>query len=81
MKMQNIQCVISVLTGSYAIANISEVLSVIILILSILNILWSMIYGIYRHVKNKEYDKIDDEINDAKSKLETLNNSKNKEED
>lgn len=70
MKQELIQSSISVGTGTYALFNIQDVLSTIILVLSIINILWTMGYGIYKHVKNKEFDKIDDEIENAINKID-----------
>ena len=73
MKQELIQTSISVCTGTYAVFNIQDVLSIVILVLSILNILWNLGYKIYKHVKNKELDKIDDEFKKA---IEELNDRK-----
>lgn len=73
MKIQEtVTNVTSVFTGLYAVANIQEILSVVILILSILNILWNMGYRIYTHIKNKRYEKISQEIETAKDELSGL---------
>lgn len=76
MKYQTISSATSIVTGSYAIANIQDTLSVIILILSIANILWNMAYRIYNHVKNKRYEKISEEIQEAKDQLNDLKEDK-----
>lgn len=81
MKVENIQCLLSVFTGGFALVDITNVLSIIILILSIANILWTMIYSIYKHVKSKDYDKIDDDIQNGINQIENLNNSNNKKEE
>lgn len=65
----------SVGTGIYALATITNILSVIILILSILNILWGMGYKIYQHFKNKKFQEISNELEEAKNELEELKNN------
>lgn len=70
--------VVSVFTGTYALANIQDVLSIIILILSIGNILYNLGYRIYNRIKSKEFDKIDDDIDNS---IDELNDLKKKESD
>lgn len=70
---------VSILTGGYALANLEQTLSIIILVLSIINIIWNLGCKIYTHIKNKQYDKIDDDISDAIGDFNELND-KNKEE-
>lgn len=53
-------------------ANIYTILSVVVLILSAINIIYGLSYTIYKRIKNKEYDKIDDDMNDAIEKLNDL---------
>lgn len=60
----------SIVTGAVAIANIHEILSIIILVLSIANILINMIVRIYHKIKNKNYDEIPNEINTTIEQLE-----------
>lgn len=72
MKYETISNATSIVTGGYALANIQETLSVIILVLSIINVLWNMSYRIYTHVKNKRYEKISQEIENAKEELNNL---------
>ena len=45
MKYETISNATSIVTGGYALANIQETLSVIILVLSIINVLWNMSYS------------------------------------
>lgn len=71
-KFENISTALSVGTGTYAIANINDILSVIILILSIINILWNMGCRIYKHIKEKRYEAISQEIENAKEELNDL---------
>ena len=65
---------ISVLTGGYAIANIEHILSIIILILSILNILYNIISRIIKRIKNKQYDEIPNEIEMGINQIQELEN-------
>lgn len=62
----------SVITGAYAIAHIQEILSIIILVISIANILINGIINIYSHFKNKDYKKIPNEIDNTIEQLEKL---------
>lgn len=62
----------SVLTGMFALYNIQDILSIIILVLSIANIIFNMIMRIYHHIKNKEYDEIPNEIDKTTKQLEKI---------
>lgn len=68
----------SIVTGAVAIANIHEILSIIILVLSIANILINMIIRIYHKIKNKKYDEIP---NDIDTTIEQLKKLEKKEDD
>ena len=46
-------------------ATIQSVLGIILLILSVISAIYKMIYGIYTHIKNKEYNKINEELNNT----------------
>ena len=67
----------SVVTASYSIANLKETLSIIILVLSILNILVNMLIRTIKHIKNKQYEKVTAEINTAKHELQEIENNLN----
>lgn len=71
-KVENFSMALSVGTGTYAIANIQDILSIIILVLSIINILWTMCFRIYTHIKEKRYEQISQEIENAKEELNNL---------
>lgn len=73
MKYETISNVSSLVMSGYAIANIKEILGVVILVLSILNILFNAGMRIYNHIKNKRYEEISKEIEKTK---EDLNNIK-----
>lgn len=72
MKKDIISDSISVLTGGFAIANIEEILSIIILVISLLNILINLCVRIYNNIKNKKYGEISKDIEDAEDKLRYL---------
>lgn len=74
MKYEYISDGTSVIFGAFALSNIYEILSIIILILSILNILVNASIRIYHHLKNKEYKDISYEIDDVKNQLENIKN-------
>lgn len=69
---------LSVVTGTYALANIKEILGIIILVLSIANILWNLGCSIVNRIKKKEYDKIDDDFEDSIEKLTDLKEEEKK---
>lgn len=70
---------LSVITASWGISNIQDILGIIVLILSIMNILWNMIYKIYNNIKSKNYTEIDDNIKNAIDEINDINlNSKEK---
>lgn len=72
MNKERLSNCISVLTGSFALANIYDVLSIIVLILSISNILFNASVKIYNHFKEKNIKKVVDDVNEAKEELEKL---------
>lgn len=72
MKYDEISNGISIFTGTIALANIQEILSIIILVLSILNILINMGIKIYGKIKNKKYDEISKDITKAIDDLKEL---------
>ena len=55
--------------ATYGIANIQQILGVIVLILSILSFLVKIGYSIYQHFKNAKYDEISKELDKAKEEL------------
>lgn len=69
----------SVVTGSIAMIDIQNILSITILILSILNILINMAVRIYNHIKNKKYEEISNDVNKTIDDLNNLKNKNNKE--
>lgn len=76
MDKEKISSAISVLTGGFALANIYDVLSIIVLILSISNILFNASVKIYKHIKEKNIKAVGETINEAKDELEKLENNK-----
>ena len=65
---------VSVATGGYAICNIQDILSVAILILSIINILWTLCVRVISLVKDKKYSDIGKELTNSANELENLKN-------
>lgn len=80
MKYDEISNGISIFTGTIALANIQEILSIIILVLSILNILINMGIKIYGKIKSKKYDEISKDITKAIDDLKELEKEGKKDE-
>lgn len=59
-------------SASYGLANIQTVLGIVLLILSIISIIFKCVLSIYTHVKNKEIEKITDDLDAAASELGKL---------
>lgn len=57
-----------------SLADIQQVLSIIILVLDVVWILSKLGIKIYQRVKNKDYESIADDIKDSKDELEDLSN-------
>lgn len=67
-------------SASYGLANIQTVLGIVLLILSIISIIFKCVLSIYTHVKNKEIEKITEDLDAAAydlGKLKELENKKN----
>ena len=79
INKDNVSTGLSILTGSFALANIYEILSIIILIISIVNILFNMSFKIYDKIKNKKYEEISADINEATDNLKKLEKKEGKE--
>ena len=78
MKKDNISSGVSIFTASFALVNIEQILSIIILILSILNILINMGIKIYIRIKNKQIEKIPNDIKEASDEIEKLKEKEGK---
>lgn len=72
MKKDNISSGVSIFTASFALTNIEQILSIIILIISILNILINMGIKIYLRIKNKQIEEIPNDIKQASEEIENL---------
>ena len=57
-------------TGAWGLSNIHEILGIICLILSILSFLAKIGYSIYVKIKDKKYDEISQELENAKTELQ-----------
>ena len=71
-KKEYISDALSVVTGAIALENIEEILSIIILIVSIANIVFNMVFRIYNHIKNKDVEGIKQDIEDTESALKEI---------
>ena len=61
---------INFLGVGFAFTDVNNIINLILLIVSILAIVIRAAFEIRDHIKKKEYDKIDDTINDAVSDIE-----------
>ena len=62
-----------------AVQDIYNWLGILLLVINIFSILFRGGLEIYRHIKNKDYDKIDDELDNITSKIEEQIDSNRKE--
>lgn len=74
--MKNVSDITSYVTCAYGLANVKEVLGIIILILSIANILFNMAIRIYSHIKNKKYKEVSNDLQDAIDAIKDLEDKK-----
>ena len=76
LKMKKVSDMIdyglSTVSLTWALNDIEHYLSIILLILSLINLLYKFVRDIYIHIKNKEFDKIDDVIKDTIEELEQM---------
>ena len=79
MKKDNVSSGVSIFTASFALTNIEQILSIIILVISILNILINMGIKIYLRIKNKQIQEIPNDLKQVSEELENLK-EKNKNE-
>lgn len=68
---------LSVLSIAWSAENIDTILGIILMVLSIVNILWTTGYKIYNHIKEKNYGKVSEEIQDAIDKIKDIKEDKN----
>ena len=54
------------------VSDIENILNIVLLCVSIFAILWRAGYTIYTHIKQKNFDKIGDEIDKVKDEIENL---------
>lgn len=74
--MKNVSDITSYVTCAYGLANVKEVLGIIILVLSIANILFNMSIRIYNHIKNKKYKEVSNDLQDAIDAIKDLEDKK-----
>lgn len=76
-SLQIIDYTVDAGSASYGLANIQTVLGIILLVLSIISILFKCGLSIYNHIKNKELDKITEDLDAAAAELEKLKELEN----
>ena len=72
---------LSLMSLMWSTENINSILGIILMILSIINILYTTFRNIYNGIKNKNYDKVSEEITDAIEKIEDIKEEVNKDVD
>lgn len=68
---------LSVLGCMWSAENIDNVLGIILMILSIINILWSTCYKLYDTIKTKKYSDVSKILDDAEEKIKEIEDNKN----
>ena len=76
-SIQAIDYSVDVTSGAYGLANIQTILGIILLVLSICSILYKMGLSIYIHIKNKKYEEIAKDIDNAIDEIEKLKDGDN----
>ena len=71
-RQDAITTILSATGITYSIQDVKEVISIILLVLSIVNILWVLGSRIYKKIKNKDYESIPEDVDDAIDKLNNL---------
>lgn len=72
---------LSLMSLMWSTENINSILGIILMVLSIINILYTAIRNIYNAIKNKNYDKVSEEITDTIEKIENVKEEINKDVD
>lgn len=68
---------LSILGCMWSAENIDNVLGIILMILSIINILWSTCYKLYDTIKTKKYSDVSKILDDAEEKIKEIEDNKN----
>ena len=72
-KQEITSSILGTLGITLSVQDLTQIVNLILLILSVINILWILFIRIKEHIKNKNYDEIPNDINNA---IEDLNNIK-----
>lgn len=75
IKLKSLDYGLDAIGLTYSIANIKEILGIIILVLSILSALYKLGVTIYTKIKTKKFNEISKEIENAKEELEEIKNN------
>lgn len=68
---------LSILGCMWSAENIDNVLGIILMVLSIINILWSTGYKLYNAIKSKKYSDVSKIIDDAEEQIKNIKEDKN----
>ena len=68
---------LSILGCMWSTENIDSVLGIILMVLSIINILWTTCYKIYDAIKTKKYSDVSKILDDAEEKIKEIEDKKN----
>ena len=76
MKEQKIQEITSSVLGTLGVTvsvqDLTQVINLIILILSLVNILWVLGSKVYQRIKNKDYENVPQDVNEAIEDIKKL---------
>lgn len=64
--------VLGALGITLSVQDLTQIVNLVLLILSVINILWVLASKVYTHVKKKQYEKITEDINEAQEDLKKL---------
>lgn len=67
---------LSILGCMWSAENIDNVLGIILMVLSIINILWSTCYKLYDTIKTKKYSDVSKILDDAEEKIKEIEDNK-----
>lgn len=64
--------ILGVMGISLSVQDLTQIVNLVLLVLSVINILWVLCSKVYTHVKKKEYEKISEDITEAQDELKKL---------
>lgn len=64
--------VLGALGITLSVQDLTQIVNLVLLILSVVNILWVLCSKVYTHIKKKEFEKITEDIDEAQDDLRKL---------